>query len=473
MSGRWCVGRLERLVLALGLFLAPAMEALPARAAGIEVDTFQLNNGMQVVVIPDHRAPVVTHMVWYKIGSADEPVGLSGVAHFLEHLMFKRTKNLEDGEFSKIVAENGGQHNAFTSYDVTAYYQSVAKDRLPLMMKIEADRMANLNLKPADIAAERDVIIEERRLRIENNPSALLGEQMMAALYLAHPYGTPVIGWKAEMEALSYDAVMDFYAKHYTPSSAILIVAGDVTADEVRALAEKTYGRHKGREVEPRQRRAEPAPIAARRLELVDSRVRQPSWDRIYLAPSYNRGAKEHAPALAVLAQIMGGGATSRLYRRLVVDEQTAVDAGAYYSGSYYDLGQFGIYAVPPPEFETEAARERMVAVEASVERVLADLLNEGVTEAELERAKRRLLASEIYARDNLMSMAQIFGRALTAGLTIEDVLAWPDKISAVTVADVQAAARTVLRPEGSVTGLLFPKPAQPAPAAPVEGGQP
>lgn len=460
------ISGLRRLVLAFSLFTAPAV------GADLKVDTFQLNNGMQVVVIPDHRAPVVTHMVWYRIGSADEPVGLSGVAHFLEHLMFKRTKNLEDGEFSKIVAENGGQHNAFTSYDVTAYYQSVAKDRLPLMMKIEADRMVNLNLKPADIASERDVIIEERRLRIENNPSALLGEQMMSALYLAHPYGTPVIGWKAEMEALSYDAVLDFYAKHYTPSSAILIVAGDVTADEVRDLAERTYGRHRGRKVEPRHRRAEPDPIAARRLELVDSRVRQPSWDRLYLAPSQHRGDAAQAPALAVLAQILGGGATSRLYRRLVVDEQTAVEAGAYYSGSYYDLGQFGIYAVPPPELDTTAARERMVAVESSVDRTLAEVLRDGVTEDELERAKRRLLASEIYDRDNLMRMAQIFGRALTSGLTTDDVLAWPDKISAVTMADVQAAAKAVLRPEGSVTGLLLPKTTLPQSPA-TEGEQP
>lgn len=432
---------------------------LGAAAAQVQVDTFTLKNGMQVVVIPDRRAPVVTHMVWYNIGSADEPVGLSGIAHFLEHLMFKRTKTLKDGEFSKIVAENGGQHNAFTSFDMTAYYQSVAKDRLPLMMKIEADRMVNLNLKPQDIASERDVIIEERRLRIENNPSALMGEQMMAALYLAHPYGTPVIGWKSEMETLSYDAVLDFYARHYTPSSATLIVSGDVSGDEVRALAEKTYGRHKGRAVEPRQRRAEPPAIAARRVEMLDDRVRQPSWDRLYLAPSYNRGDTAQAPALAVLAQILGGGPTSRLYRRLVVDEQTAVDAGAYYSGIYYDLGQFGIYAVPQPETGTEAARQRMMAAEASVDSAIADLLMSGVTATELERAKRLLRAAEIYSRDNLMTMAQTFGRALTAGLTVDDVLAWPDRIAAVTADDVMAAARAVLRPEGSVTGVLLPKP--------------
>ena len=438
--------------------LACLAGASAATAAGVEVKTYTLKNGVELLVLPDHRAPVVTHMVWYRVGSADEPEGLSGVAHFFEHLMFKRTKHLKDGEFSKIVAENGGQHNAFTSYDQTAYYQSIAADRLPLMMKLEADRMVNLHLSPKDIATERDVIIEERRMRVENNPSALLGEQMMAMLFMAHPYGTPVIGWKSEMAALSYDAVMDVYRQFYAPANAIVIIAGDVDTDAVRKLAEKTYGRNRGPKAEPRQRRAEPPALAARRVEMDDSRVRQPEWERVYLAPSYRAGERQHAPALSVLAQLLGGGPTSRLYRRLVVAEQTATDAGAYYNGAMYDLGQFGVYAVPAPETDPAEARRRLAAAEASVDAALQELLQNGVDAAELERAKRRLRADEIYARDNLMTLAQTFGRSLTAGLTIEDVLAWPDRIMAVSAEDVMAAAQAVLRPEGSVTGLLLPK---------------
>ncbi len=440
------------------ILLACLAGASVASAAGIEVKSYTLKNGVELLVLPDHRAPVVTHMVWYRVGSADEPEGLSGVAHFFEHLMFKRTKHLKDGEFSKIVAENGGQHNAFTSYDQTAYYQSVAADRLPLMMKLEADRMVNLNLKPKDIATERDVIIEERRMRVENNPSALIGEQMMAMLFMAHPYGTPVIGWKSEMAALSYDAVMDVYRQFYSPANAIVIIAGDVDAEAVRKLAEKTYGRNHGPKAEPRLRRAEPPALAARRVVMEDSRVRQPEWERVYLAPSYRAGESKHAPALSVLAQLLGGGPTSRLYRRLVVEDQTATDAGAYYSGTMYDLGQFGVYAVPTPESDPAQARQRLAAAETSVEAALAELLQNGVEAAELERAKRRLRADEIYARDNLMTLAQTFGRALTAGLTIDDVLGWPDRIMAVTAEDVRAAAQAVLRPEGSVTGLLLPK---------------
>src|SRR5690606_170364 len=302
---------------------------------------------------------IATHMVWYKVGSADEPRGQSGIAHFLEHLMFKRTRNLADGEFSKIVAENGGQHNAFTSWDVTAYYQDVAVDRLPLMMQIEADRMVNLRLKPEDIASERDVIIEERRLRIENNPGALLGEQMMAAMFLAHPYRIPIIGWLPEMQALDYRSTLDFYAAHYTPSTAILIDAGAVEPDEMRRLAERTYGKIRGRKVKPRVRPQEPVPVAARRVVLEDTRVRQPAWQRLYLAPSYRQAGEGTAEGLAVLAELLGSGTTSRIYKRLVIEGKMATQAVAWYDGVAYDYGRFGIYASPVPDADPEAARAR------------------------------------------------------------------------------------------------------------------
>jgi len=442
-------------LLGLALF---AVQLLPAGAADLQVETFTLKNGMDVVVIPDHRAPIVTHMVWYRVGSADEPRGYSGIAHFLEHLMFKRTKNLKDGEFSKIVAKNGGRHNAFTSYDYTGYYQNVASDRLELMMQLEADRMANLVLRPDDIATERDVIIEERRLRTENNPAALLGEQMMAALYLHHTYGTPVIGWMREMQGLDYDSVLDFYAAHYTPSNAILIVAGDVEADKVRKLARKYYGKINGRDVETRVRPVEPPPVAARDVVLTDPRVRQPAWQRIYLAPSYHRSEEGEAEALDVLSELLGGSPTSRLYQRLVLDAELATEAGSWYTGETYDLGRFGIYAYPVPEANPELVRASLEGIEREVDAILADLIENGVGQEELERTKSKLVADATYARDSISAMAQIFGRALTTGQSVEDVIAWPDRVKAVTAEQVRDVAARVLEARRSVTGLLLPE---------------
>ncbi len=458
---------LRRVAVGLALASVLSLSALAADTKGPEVDTFTLKNGMQVVVIPDHRAPIVTHMVWYRVGSADEPTGQSGLAHFLEHLMFKRTKKLKEGEFSEIVAKNGGRENAFTSYDYTGYYQDIAADRLELMMKLESDRMANLQLEPVDITHERQVIIEERRLRIDNNPSALLDERMMAVLYLHHPYGTPVIGWLNEMRGLDYNEVMAFYKAHYSPSNAILIVAGDVDPNAVHKLASKYYGKIKGAEFHPRVRPKEPPPLTARRVTLSDARVRQPAWERLYLSPSYHREQKGQAEALDVLSQILGGGETSRLYKRLVLDARLATEAGSWYTGSTYDLGRLGVYAYPVPEADPRLARASLEGIEREVDKVLEDVIANGVSPEELERAKRKLVAQSVYDRDSISTMAQTFGQALTTGLTVQDVLDWPDRIKAVTASEVQEMARLVLQKHRSVTGLLLPKPAKPAPPAP------
>src|SRR5687767_14633984 len=228
-------------ITAMALFmLAFAHQTVSAEPRASE---FKLSNGMEVVVIPDHRAPVVTHMVWYKVGAADEPPGVSGIAHFLEHLMFKSTEKIGTGEFSKIISRLGGQDNAFTGNDITAYFQRVSKDRLKTVMEMEADRMVNLRLEEKEVLTERQVILEERRSRVENSPSAILDEQMNAALYMSHPYGIPVIGWEHEMAKLSPADAMAFYKRFYAPNNAILVVTGDVTADEVKALAEETYGK--------------------------------------------------------------------------------------------------------------------------------------------------------------------------------------------------------------------------------------
>jgi len=309
------------------IFVAAGLASL-AQARVFDPETFTLANGLQVVVIENRRAPIVTHMVWYKVGAADESAGESGNAHFLEHLMFKGTNTLGPGEFSEIIAQNGGQENAFTSYDYTAYYQTVANDRLEIVMRHEADRMANLVLTDALVLPERDVILEERRSRVDNEPGSQLRETMQAGLYLNHPYRVPVIGWEHEIRSLSTETALAFYRRWYAPNNAVLVVAGDVDADEVRRLAEKYYGKVPAGEVLERVRPTEPPQYAARRVTLENARVRQPSLSISYLAPAHNSPGGEHAYALQVLDQILGGGATSRLYRSLVVEQGLAASRG-------------------------------------------------------------------------------------------------------------------------------------------------
>ncbi len=434
---------------ALCLFIVAAFAA-PAGAGVFNPETFTLANGMQVVVVPNHRAPVVVHMVWYRVGSADDPAGKSGLAHFLEHLMFKGTEKVPGDEFSRTVARNGGNQNAFTSSDYTGYFEKVAKGRLALVMALEADRMVNLVLTDAAVLPERKVILEERRSRTDNEPGALLREQVSAAQYLAHPYRIPIIGWAHEIRSLTTEDALAFYRRYYAPDNAVLVVAGDVTAAELRPLAENTYGAIPARGVEPRRRTQEPPQRAARRVVLRDARVRQPAWNRSYLAPSYTAGAREHAYALQVLAEILGGGATSRLYRALVVERKIAASAGAWYGATSLDVTRFGFYASPARGVE-------VAAVEAAIDAEIALLLADGVTAQEVARVTTRLVREAVYARDSLSTPARIFGAALTSGRTVDDVEAWPERIAAVTAAEVNAAARAVLKPETSVTGVLLP----------------
>ncbi len=439
--------------LALGL-LALISITYQANAAQSKVETFTMDNGMQVVVIPDHRAPVVTHMVWYRVGAADEPAGESGVAHFLEHLLFKGTKTVAPGEFSKTVKRNGGQDNAFTSSDYTAYFQRIARDRLELMMKMEADRMTNLQLSEKDIKTERDVVTEERRSRVDNSPSGRLMEQVRAALYVNHPYGDPVIGWMHEIKQLNLKAVTAFYKRFYTPSNAILIVAGDITAKELRPLAEKYYGviPSKG-PMKPRVRPLEPLPQAARRVTLTDPRVPTPSIRRIYTAAVYSRAEPGEAEALDILSNILGTGTTSRLYQRLVVEQKIASYAGSWYSGDALDLGDIGLYSGP----SAGAGEAELAAVEAAIDGVIKELIEKGVTEEEVADAKNSLLSSVVYLKDDQMRRARIYGVALTTGQTVKDIEEWPSRIEAVTAKQVQDVARKYLQAKRSVTGILLP----------------
>ncbi|MEE8334433.1 MAG: pitrilysin family protein [Alphaproteobacteria bacterium] len=424
----------------------------PAGAAVFNPQSFTLANGMQVVVVTNRRAPVVAHMVWYRVGAADEPAGQSGIAHFLEHLMFKGTDTVSPGEFSRIVARNGGTDNAFTSQDYTAYFQKVARDRLELVMRIEADRMRNLTLTDAEVLPERDVVLEERRSRTDNDPGSQLYEAARATLFLNHPYGIPIIGWKHEIENLSTDDALAFYRRYYAPNNAILIVAGDVSLAELRPLAEKYYGVLKPGPAIVRKRIREPPHLAPRRVEMTSPRVGQPSWSRTYLAPSYRGSVGNEAYALQVLARLLGGGATSRLYRALVVEQGIAASAGAWYSPDHLDYGTFGLSVSPRPGKKLAAASDALLAA-------IAHLLKDGVTDKEVASAKKRMSASAIYARDSLSAAPNIIGRALTTGRRIEDVESWPERIRAVTRAEVEAAARKVLVEAASVTSVLRPAP--------------
>ena len=423
-----------------------------AGQSGPEITSFTLDNGMQVVVIPDRRAPVVTHMVWYKAGAADERPGKSGIAHYLEHLMFKGTQTVADGEFSKRIAAIGGSENAFTSNDYTGYFQRVTPEILPEMMRLEADRMENLVIEQEKILAERDVVNEERNQRTESNPGALLREAMSAALYQNHPYGVPVIGWQHEMNALMKEDAVFFYDRFYTPNNAILVVAGDVDADEVKTLAEATYGKVE-RRAEPgeRMRPTEPRPRAARRVNLSDARVRQPVFQRLYLVPSYANANDGEAEALEILGEILGGGTTSRLYRALVLGDEIATSAGAYYQGGSLDDTEFGVYATPRGD-------ATLADLESATDKAIADIVENGVMQAEIDRAVKRLKRSAIFARDSQSTLARIYGASLASGLTIEDVQQWPDRIAAVTPEAVQKVAGDYLQIVRSVTGNLLPE---------------
>jgi zinc protease len=445
----WTSGKRAIVVVLALMLIAPIAAA--ADAAGRTVREYKLANGLTLVVIPDHRAPVVTHMVYIRAGQADEPPGTSGIAHFLEHLMFKSTDKLKNGEFSATVARLGGQQNAFTTADYTAYFQRVSKDRLGRMMEMEADRMVNLRLEPKEVDTERQVIIEERRVRIENVPSSILGEQMSAALYQNHPYRIPIIGWMHEMAKLTRADALTFYKRFYAPNNAIVVVAGDVEPEAVKALADATYGKLAPNPAAARNARPqEPEQRAPRRVELKDARAGNASVRRHYLAPAMTTAAPHEAEALYLLMKIAGGGGTSRLYQELVAQDKIASNAGGWYSGLNLDSGTIGIYAVAADGVPLDT-------VEHAMDRVVHELRETGATQAELDRAKKQFLAEFVYEQDNQEALARRYGSGLALGLTLAQIERWPEAIAKVTLADVKQAAVKYLDIRRSVTGTLVP----------------
>jgi zinc protease len=426
------------------------LSSAPSWAAN--VTDFTLGNGMEVVVLEDHRAPAVVHMVWYKVGAADEPLGKSGIAHFLEHLLFKGTDELAAGELSATVSRNGGSDNAFTNWDYTAYFQRIAADRLELVMRMEADRMRDLQMTEDDVKTERDVVLEERNQRIDSEPGSLFQEQSRAAQYLNHPYGVPIIGWRHEIEKLNRADAFAFYQRYYAPNNAVLVVAGDVQPEEVRKLAETYYGPVVPTpDLPERIRPEEPPQLGERRIPFSDPRIAQPYVIRSYLAPERNSGDQVQAARLTMLAELLGGnGATSVLGKKLQFDTQLAVYASAYYDGVSVDKTTFGLIMVPTPGTSLQAA-------ESALDEAVAEFLAEGVDSQQFERLKFQIKASQIYAEDDIQSLARLYGEGLTTGLTIADIEAWPDILLSVTEDEVLDAAREVFDKRKAVTGWLMP----------------
>ena len=416
------------------------------------ITEFTLENGLRLVVIPDRRAPVVTHMAWYKVGSADEPKGKSGIAHFLEHLMFKGTSNYQNDEFSTAVSAIGGQQNAFTSWDYTAYYQKVSPSALADMMKFEADRMRNLVLTEGVFLPERDVILEERSGRVDRSPSAILGEFSRAALHVNHPYSIPIIGWEHEIANLKMEDAIAFYERWYQPWNMIVVVAGDVDPQETLELAKATYGKVVASQ-QPAERKwtKSPRPVVAQTLEYQDERVTRPTWQRSFIAPSYMIAEKGEAEALDLLSTILGGSATSRFQKEIVLEQELATAAGAYYQGSSRDTSSFGFYGVPRGETKLEDVAK---AIEEQVDLLIKD----GVTQDELDRARQAYLKTIIYSQDSQVTLARIFGSVLTIGGSVEDFTSWPDRLREVTVEDVNKVARKYLDRNRSITSRLLPK---------------
>lgn len=447
------------LMLVITMWLPACSESAPA-ALSPKVEEFTLENGLEVVVIPNHRVPAVSHMIWFRIGSADEVAGAKGLAHYLEHMLFKGTEKLKVGEYSRLMARHGGEHNAFTSFDYTGYYVNIAKEHLPLVMETEADRWVNLKVDDAEFEKERAVIIEERSMRVDNQPHVLLNEQMRAALFLNHPYHYPVIGWRHEMATLSKDQVFAMYRRYYRPNNAVLVLSGDITKEEAQTLAQKYYGHLPKGELMERHWPDEPQPVAERRMVLRDAKVEQPRFVRFYMAPSYVYGEKAHAIPLSLFEQVMGGTETSRLYQELVVKQKLATGISLSYQAMARGPGMVAISATPQDGVD-------LPQLEAAIDKALAQSLATPFTTEELARAKTLSKASILYAQDGIENMAYVMGQLKMLGLGADFLHSWTEKVDAVTAEQVTEAGRFVLKREASVTGYLLPSD-----AAETAGGQ-
>jgi len=450
-------------------FFAALLLTVPLAAAGASPKVFEreLDNGLKVLVKPDHRAPILTSQVWYKVGSSYEYGGLTGVSHVLEHMMFKGTEKLPPGQFSRIISENGGEENAFTGRDYTAYYQNLASDRLEVAFELEADRMRNLSLAEAEFAKELEVVKEERRMRTDDDPQSLTFERFNSVAYDASPYRNPVIGWAGDLEQLQIEDLRDWYRQWYAPNNATLIVAGDVDPERVFELAERYFGPLKAEDIAPPKTRPDPEQSGEKRLR-VKAPAQEPYLIMGYKVPTVTDAEVEWEPyALEILASVLDGGSSARFSRELVRGAQIAASAGTDYSAFSRLPGMFLFDGVPA---KGRGIEELERALLGQIERVRT----EPVDAAELERIRTQLIAGKVYEKDSVFSQAMQLGQLETVGLGWELSDQYVDKLAAVTPEQVQAVARRYLTPDTLTVAVLDPQPLdgkQPAPALSALGG--
>jgi zinc protease len=438
--------RLMEMLLLAGLS-APALAT---------VSDVTLDNGLRVIVKEDHRAPVAVSQLWYKAGSMDEFNGTTGVAHVLEHMMFKGTAKVPDGQFSKLVAAAGGRENAFTNRDTTVYFQQLQKDRLPLAFELEADRMANLQLKDEAFAKEIQVVMEERRMRTEDNPQAIVYEQLLSVAYQAHPYRRPIIGWMDDLQNMTADDARDWYQRWYAPNNATLVVAGDVNPEEILALAKKTFGPIAQKPLPRRKPQDEPAARGEKRLT-VKAPAKLPYLLMAWHAPGLRDAEKDSVPwALQILAGVLDGNDSARLKKHLVKESRVAVDASASYDGLNRGPGMFYVEGTP-------AEGKDVAELEKALREELARIVREGVSEAELKRVKAQVVAADVYQRDSIFYQAMQLGELAVLGLPLDLLNTRVQKLKAVTAEQVREAAALLTDDRLSIAGLA-PQPLDAAP---------
>jgi zinc protease len=442
-----------------------ALAAVPALAQGpVPTQERTLANGLRVIVKEDHRAPTVVTMIWYKAGSIDEFNGTTGVAHVLEHMMFKGTREVPGGEFSRIVAAAGGRENAFTSLDFTGYHQQLHKSQLELSFRLEADRMANLVISKEEFDKEIRVVMEERRLRTEDQPRALMNEQLMAAIFTAHPYGRPVVGWMSDLQSMTYEDALDWYRRWYAPNNAIVVVAGDVVAKDVFALAEKYFGPLKAKPLPVRKPQDEPEQRGARRIT-VKAPAELPALTMAWRAPVLRDVESEWEPyALEMLSGVLDGNEAARLNSSLVRDQKIANSAHAGYDSTQRGPGLFMVSGVP-------ATGRTVDELEQALRRELAKIAAAGVSEDELKRVKAQVIAGQVFERDSIFFQGMQIGTLETAGYPHNTMDVMLKKLQQVTAGQVQAVARKFLIDDSLTIAVLDPQPLEAGKPAPVPQG--
>ncbi|MCG7756356.1 MAG: insulinase family protein [Nitrosomonas sp.] len=440
---------------------------LISSAAVANPHEFLLDNGLRLIVKQDHRSPVVVTQIWYKAGSIDEVNGVTGVAHVLEHMMFKGTEKVPNGDFSKKIAAAGGRENAFTSYDYTAYYQQLHKNHLPMAMELEADRMRNLILTEEEFSKEIKVVMEERRLRTDDQARSLLYEKMMSVAYQAHPYKNPIIGWMNDLENMRVEDAREWYDRWYAPNNAILIVVGDVDANEVFRLAQKNYGtipKHPLLPLNARKPQTEPPQTGTKRI-IVKAPAELPYLMMGYHAPTIRNVTEDWEPyALEILEGVLDGHASARLNKSLVRESQIANSANAGYSAMARGPSVFFLSAVP-------RAGKTVAELEQALRKEIEKITRDGVTEDELARVKAQVVAGHVYQRDSIFSQAMQLGRLESTGLSYRDIDIILEKLKGVTAAQVRDVAKKYFNDDSLTVAVLDPQPLERRAPAKVPSG--